>query len=393
MQEQLEQSINFEDTADMTKLRIVGYTHKIYSQILNIDLSTDYFYYDPVMNLNKEIQQGQDANNDLKVNKPGYNDYQHDKDKVTDIIDNGIDTGKTGIHIGGYGVMERRGYYMGQIRNDKKGRMKILDDKIIFSQNGTFTDYVTAISSAGIYAKILYGELIAGEKLYISNENGTFEITPEGARITNLNLSLINSDNPKKATKKVVITNNSFIMSKQKLDDNNRPVFDSSGYPVFTPVFELDQNGNVVMNDLIANNALIQGVFQTGFAGTDRIIIDGTGMQSYNSNNQKHGLNVNPKNSNLTLFFHGNEVFNIFNGIDGYTSISSFGNLFLNFNSYWAEAYNKWIFTQRPFIKEAGQEYPVATTKNVDDLQHYLEGMIDDLQRQINNLQPPTVAD
>ncbi len=51
MQEQLEQSINFEDTADMTKLRIVGYTHKIYSQILNIDLSTDYFYYGPVMSI------------------------------------------------------------------------------------------------------------------------------------------------------------------------------------------------------------------------------------------------------------------------------------------------------------------------------------------------------
>ena len=49
-----EQSINFEDTADMTKLRIVGYTHKIYSQILNIDLSTDYFYYGPVMSIIQE---------------------------------------------------------------------------------------------------------------------------------------------------------------------------------------------------------------------------------------------------------------------------------------------------------------------------------------------------
>ena len=243
-------------------------------QVSKINSLTCFFYS---MIEPEAINAGQDANDDLTVNRPTYEDYQNDKDKVEDILNNGISSDKTEIAIGNNGVMERRGYFMRQIQGGS-GALKILEDKILFSEDGTFADYKTAISSKGVWAETVFGILIAGETLKIKNfgnnfmvdENGmtmenqagNFAITADGVRINNLDLMLQRGNT--RITMQSLFNpndNTTLPMLIEKLDGN-----------VWKPVFQIDQNGNVILNDLTANN----GTFQGNIVGVTDINTTGT---------------------------------------------------------------------------------------------------------------------
>lgn len=129
-------------------------------------------------------------------------------------------------------------------------------------------------------------------------------------------------------------TNLITIMSengKLKIEDNLIQMYDGNGTLRYQSglnpqlgkyVFELfDESGkkSLYMDD---NGKLtICGVFMTGENGQTRTVIDGNGIQSYNSDNQLHGLVSNPdgKHSDLATYYNGVEIFKLYNDIDGVT--------------------------------------------------------------------------
>ncbi len=58
----------------------------------------------------------------------------------------------------------------------------------------------------------------------------------------------------------------------------------------------------------------ITGEFSTGAEGEARTIIDANGIQSYNAENQKHGLWSNPQFSDFTMYYQNDKIFEIVNG-------------------------------------------------------------------------------
>lgn len=129
-------------------------------------------------------------------------------------------------------------------------------------------------------------------------------------------------------------TNLITIMSengKLKIEDNLIQMYDGNGTLRYQSglnpqlgkyVFELfDESGkkSLYMDD--NGNLTICGVFMTGENGQTRTVIDGNGIQSYNSDNQLHGLVSNPdgKHSDLATYYNGVEIFKLYNDIDGVT--------------------------------------------------------------------------
>lgn len=129
-------------------------------------------------------------------------------------------------------------------------------------------------------------------------------------------------------------TNLITIMSqngKLKIEDNLITMYDGNGTLRYQSglnpqlgkyVFELfDESGkkSLYMDD--NGNLTICGVFMTGENGQTRTVIDGNGIQSYNSDNQLHGLVSNPdgRHSDLATYYNGVEIFKLYNDIDGVT--------------------------------------------------------------------------
>ena len=129
-------------------------------------------------------------------------------------------------------------------------------------------------------------------------------------------------------------TNLITIMSengKLKIEDNLIQMYDGNGTLRYQSglnpqlgkyVFELfDESGkkSLYMDD--NGNLTICGVFMTGENGQTRTVIDGNGIQSYNSDNQLHGLVSNPdgRHSDLATYYNGVEIFKLYNDIDGVT--------------------------------------------------------------------------
>lgn len=93
-------------------------------------------------------------------------------------------------------------------------------------------------------------------------------------------------------------------------------------------------------------NLTIRGIFKTGEANEARTVIDGNGIQSYNANNQKHGIWSNPSGNDLadlSLWYHGGEFFRVYNGING-PSLMCYGNTVLSMSASGATAKGKWGF-------------------------------------------------
>ncbi len=95
----------------------------------------------------------------------------------------------------------------------------------------------------------------------------------------------------------------------------------------------IDDNGNLTMC----------GVFKTGEDGEARTVIDGNGIQSYDKQNKKSGLWIDPKYSELILYYKGDEYFKIYNSLEG-PSVMANGNSILNASSSRTIGQGNWGF-------------------------------------------------
>lgn len=137
------------------------------------------------------------------------------------------------------------------------------------------------------------------------------------------------------ATQTFLYTNLITIMSESgelKIEDNLIQMFDSNGTLRFNAgyseslnkyVFELyntDGRRTAYMDD--NGNLTICGIFKTGEDGENRVVIDGNGLTSYNSNNKKDGLSITTDfpGASLILYSDGDKAFEVRNeGIDSIT--------------------------------------------------------------------------
>ncbi len=151
------------------------------------------------------------------------------------------------------------------------------------------------------------------------------------------------------AAQTYLYTNLITIMSESgelKIEDNLIQMFDSAetlrfnaGYSESLEkyVFELyniDGKRTAYIDD--NGNLTICGIFKTGETGKARTIIDGNGIQSYDSDGQADGLFANSARDmpaqggihQIALYDNGNALFKVFKGARG-THMSLGGNIFL----------------------------------------------------------------
>lgn len=151
------------------------------------------------------------------------------------------------------------------------------------------------------------------------------------------------------AAQTYLYTNLITIMSESgelKIEDNHIQMFDSAetlrfnaGYSESLEkyVFELyntDGKRTAYIDD--NGNLTVCGIFKTGETGKARTIIDGNGIQSYDSDGQADGLFANSARDmpaqggihQIALYDNGNALFKVFKGSRG-THMSLGGNIFL----------------------------------------------------------------
>jgi hypothetical protein len=145
-------------------------------------------------------------------------------------------------------------------------------------------------------------------------------------------------------------------------------------------VFYTNNNGVLIANELVANQATIQGLFKTGGVNSARLEIDNNGIKSYNSSNNLHGLYVSAgaftdfylynNNSPQYLIYDDGSVIDMYAIITGYNPetdhIADYSNKrFLTTSGSITNPQNTWNCSDASFISLSDGSYPYTTTSDV----------------------------
>lgn len=368
------------------QVRLNGYTHNALNNELQLDFST---YNKPETTeekikdiLKDSIKAG--TTNDIERNQ--YKQYESDKEFLDNFINDSVDTSRNPIVAGQNGniKIDKFEILLSDIVSSP-GKLKILDNTIIFSEDDFLTCGV-AISPKGIVAKYLFGEVVAGNNLKITNDAGSFIVDGNGMTATDMSLTLtttavkdkiiLDPTNGFKIQKNTGTTpspiwsdifsldssSGEIEMNLTKSDNKFRMKFNTTDGILFergdgvgnwtNSIFSVDSNGNIVVNDITANNITAIGIFKTDTglsAGHyERMVVDGNGIKSYNGSNQLSGLVIEKTTSSqfsdLKLYWQGSEYFTVYNNI-GSLSLKSQGVTFLVSSGVSSTAEGSWRFT------------------------------------------------
>ena len=181
------------------------------------------------------------------------------------------------------------------------GRVAISNRKV----NGKW--FWTTVSDGG---KMIVNEVWTGmlnaSNVTVTNDDSSVVINDNGIKIENLDLVItrtLPNTNPVvrirvKLQNMYSSTVVPFIVEKQ------------IGNGSWETLFGINDSGGAIMND-----AIVRGILSTGLTGEARTVIDGNGINSYNSANLKSGLDVVPGYADLTLYHNGSEKFKIYNAV------------------------------------------------------------------------------
>jgi len=383
--------IHFEELGyNYLPIRLMSYTHNDSSNSLSLNFSNSTEIQIKESLLAKRLVAGIQAQNTLEVNKDSYGKYENEKDTLIKSGDV-IDTSENEI-IAGTNVINKRGFTGVDIGG--YGSIKIMDDKIVISTDNWVT----------------WRTLLSGDGLYLENEasTGRIVLTPEnGFQIDQKvngawdNVLFIDSNNSG------ALTIDGGWIELLTADNLNKIYFNptvgikiqKNNSGTFVDVFSVNEAGNILANDIIANNATIQGVFKTGTTGA-RIEIDDNGIKSYNSDNNLHGIYIDKSSVNgladLKLYYNGSELFTVQNDISEVT-LKALTNTFLYYSGAsnvtvgqgnWEFAGNIGFFGATPVTKTSILD-PLATTVSgtASDIYGSSEAdMINDLRDDVRNL-------
>jgi len=149
-----------------------------------------------------------------------------------------------------------------------------------------------------------------------------------------------------------------------------------------------DKTGDVRLSMDSNGNLTLTGALATGYSGSPRVTVDGAGIRSYAAGGQLNGLYVDPSDSTGALRLYCNGV-NSFTAnyavVGGNSMLGLFANgspMLQNLNGE-SVMNGMWQYCNS---RTPGAQSEVATQRNVDNLQSYLEGLVGDLQTQINGM-------
>lgn len=170
------------------------------------------------------------------------------------------------------------------------------------------------------------------------------EIIVENIDADNINTGMLNSKlvnvGSSDSYGSVALTGDTLIFYEKVKDENGKTVNvprimmgrDEAHNYIFT-VQSRDAKQGIYMDS--DGNIVMTGLFSTGTDGQARTIIDKNGIQSYDDDGKRSGLWCNEVNqvgnqlADLTLYYSGNEIFKIFNGIGGSITLMAYKTKFL----------------------------------------------------------------
>jgi hypothetical protein len=200
------------------------------------------------------------------MNSFKYDSAYQKSNEVQDILNNVWDSAKREI-VSGVNqsvTVNERGVTITD-SSDPNKFLRMMNGVIGMTGDGG-NSFKTALTSSGIVAERLYGQIIAGENLTITTGNGDFIVDQNGVKITDLDLIITKSDNMSRiienATDGIKIQKNTGTMSSPVWDD----IFsvDTSGNLNFTGKFSAGSITSSSITGSTINGGSIAGTTITG---------------------------------------------------------------------------------------------------------------------------------
>ncbi|MGE5438063.1 MAG: hypothetical protein ACM3O3_12690 [Syntrophothermus sp.] len=166
--------VEFPDLNIQSKPRIVGFSHNPDGQSLSVQVSNKPYLNDDLSYVSNIIALSRKTSTIVDNERDTYKEYSVDKDTIVKSGDT-IDTTNNPVESVNSVELSRRGMWMKKIREASTAELRILEDKILISKDNWET-FATAITSDGVYCTSLWvltnddGSVqIDGNKIAITN--------------------------------------------------------------------------------------------------------------------------------------------------------------------------------------------------------------------------------
>lgn len=159
-------------------VRIVAYSYDIDSNSLSMTFSNKDKKLDDTRGISSTIRRASEASRLVNVRKLEWNDIKNTRNAVNTFLNNALDTARQRIisQVGRNKInIDENGIFIIDADNEDN-QVALLSGVIAFTSDG-WDSCNTALDNEGIYAQYLVGQVILGEKLFIQDETGQFNIT------------------------------------------------------------------------------------------------------------------------------------------------------------------------------------------------------------------------
>jgi len=177
------------------EVRLIKISHSIDDNSLSIEFSTKDIVEDSNKYLATIVSNTNTASNVISSNKENWDLSGQNHDLVTNVIESNLNAARNRVLSGRNQNIDisERGISLREI-GDNREQLKLLNNVLAFTTDNWQTASL-AITPYGVYAPAVYGKLLAGNKLLITNESGSFKVDGNSMIAHNMYLSLENDFN------------------------------------------------------------------------------------------------------------------------------------------------------------------------------------------------------
>lgn len=258
------------------QVRLVAYTHKLDSSSLSLTFSSKDALDDPNVYLADILKNSIRTAATVNTGKLKWDMVEDNTTEITQILNSEWDAAKNRVLAGSDQevTVSERGISLLDSRDPGKlQQLRMVNNVIAMTDDGWATASL-AITPEGIYAGKLIGQIIAGSELTLINESGTITINGSGMTIYGSSLSILDDlGSPTEFVQTSKRYNGVYINGTDGVQittvpEGNSPVygdalakFNATDGVLFQKydsgwvnTLELNTDGNIEANDMIANN-------------------------------------------------------------------------------------------------------------------------------------------
>lgn len=171
-----------------TDVRIVGYSYNIDGNDLKVSFSNKNSKLDDKRGIASAVKKSTEASKILNTKKLKWNEIKDTKNAVETFLNNNLDVARQNIYAmqgrNKFDISEN-GQFIVDAQDDNKQLVLVAGQLVVTSDGLQTVD--TAINSDGVFANMLVGRILAGTKLYISNEANNVTIDEYGLTLKDAN--------------------------------------------------------------------------------------------------------------------------------------------------------------------------------------------------------------